>query len=392
LGGQTYVNVHTAGYPAGEVRGQLAPVLMQVALSGANSRPDPVITTGAGLGTLALLGNQLTFQMAYQGLSGAATAAHIHGPTNAAYNAGVQVDLAPYNGGAFGAIGIFSGSVTLTPNQLAWLIDGLTYVNLHTAAYPAGEIRGQIMPQPTGIPLSLVFSGDAEKPNAVATGGGGGGLLSLEGNTLFFNLTYSNLSASATAAHIHGPATTAQSSPVAVDLSAYHVGAFGTRGAFAGSVVLTPDQRDLVLNGLAYVNVPTSAHPAGEIRGQLASISMVSSLAGGNEQPAPVVTDGSGSGTFALVGNQLTAAISYGGLAGTATASHIHGPASTFQAADVLMDLGSFNGGSWGAAGGLIGTLTLNATNLASVIDSQTYVNIHSTAFGGGEIRGQITR
>ena len=392
LGGQTYVNVHTAGYPAGEVRGQLAPVLMQVALSGANSRPDPVITAGAGLGTLALLGNQLTFQMAYQGLSGAATAAHIHGPTNASFNAGVQVDLAPSNGGAFGSNGIFSGSVTLTPSQLAWLIDGLTYVNVHTAAHPAGEMRGQIMPHPTGIPLSLVFSGDAEKPNAVATGGGGAGLLSLEGNTLFFNLTYSNLSAAATAAHIHGPATTAQSSPVAVDLSAYHVGAFGTHGAFAGSVVLTPDQRDLVLNGLAYVNVPTSAQPAGEIRGQLAPIWMVSSLTGGNEQPAPVVTDGSGSGAFALVGNQLTAVISYGGLAGTATASHIHGPASTFQAAGVLMDLGSFNGGSWGAAGGLIGTLTLNATNLASVIDGQTYVNVHSTAFGGGEIRGQITR
>jgi hypothetical protein len=59
--------------------------------------------------------------------------------------AGVLVDLAPYNGGAFGAAGSLAGTVPLSLTNLLTLIDGLTYINVHTATNPAGEIRGQIM-------------------------------------------------------------------------------------------------------------------------------------------------------------------------------------------------------------------------------------------------------
>jgi hypothetical protein len=46
--------------------------------------------------------------------------------------------------GGFGTSGSLIGTVSLDADQLAWLIDGLTYVNVHTPAHDAGEIRGQI--------------------------------------------------------------------------------------------------------------------------------------------------------------------------------------------------------------------------------------------------------
>ena len=56
-----------------------------------------------------------------------------------------MVNLAPVNGGSFGQSGIFSGTVELTAEQLAALVDGLTYINIHTEANGGGEIRGQIL-------------------------------------------------------------------------------------------------------------------------------------------------------------------------------------------------------------------------------------------------------
>ena len=65
-------------------------------------------------------------------------------------------------------------------------------------------------------------------------------------------------------AHIHGPANTADSASVLIDLAPYHVGPFGVSGAFSGSVRLSPTQRAMVLNGMTYVNVHTEAHQPGE--------------------------------------------------------------------------------------------------------------------------------
>jgi hypothetical protein len=118
---------------------------LALTLSGGAERPTPVNTTATGSGKMTLVGNRLTFDVSYSGLSGTATAAHIHGAATAEQAAGVLIDLAPFNGGAFGASGRLAGSVTLTDQQASLVRDGLTYVNVHTAANPGGEIRGQIL-------------------------------------------------------------------------------------------------------------------------------------------------------------------------------------------------------------------------------------------------------
>ncbi|WP_375414099.1 CHRD domain-containing protein [uncultured Bradyrhizobium sp.] len=81
---------------------------------------------------------KLSWKLTYSGLSGPATAAHFHGPAEPGKNAGVKVPITNTASGS-------DGSATLTDEQAADLAAGKYYVNVHTAANPGGEIRGQVM-------------------------------------------------------------------------------------------------------------------------------------------------------------------------------------------------------------------------------------------------------
>lgn len=391
LSGKTYVNFHTAAFPAGEMRGQVAPANMQVFLSGANESPA-ISGGGIGLGNLVLVGNQLTFNVTYQGLSGVATASHIHGSADATHNAGVFTNLGTFNGGAYGTSGNLSGTVVLPPTQLAALVDGLTYINFHTAANPGGEIRGQILPQVGAVPFTALLTGLAEKPAPLTNTARGTGTLSLEGNRLTFNLEYSGLSGPATAAHIHGPAPTTASAGVLINFGPFNGGAWGTSGTVSGSLEITTAQRDLILSGQTYVNFHTTANPGGEMRGQIVPVLMNADANGVNEAPNPVVSPGAASGTFALVRDQLSLCVTYAGLLSPATASHLHGPSTFLGTAGVMLNLSPYNGGAYGSSGSLVGTATTTLPATQAIIDGQAYINFHTTNYPGGEIRGQLLR
>ena len=96
----------------------------------------------AGTGTADIdydaASKKLSWKLTYSGLSGPATAAHFHGPAEPGKNAGVAVAIP--NATASPA----EGSATLTDAQAADLMAGRYYVNVHTAANPGGEIRGQV--------------------------------------------------------------------------------------------------------------------------------------------------------------------------------------------------------------------------------------------------------
>ena len=82
--------------------------------------------------------SQLRWKVSYTGLSGPATAAHFHGPASVGANAGVVL---PWPGPIASPM---DGSTTLTAAQAAELMAGRWYANIHTAANPGGEIRGQM--------------------------------------------------------------------------------------------------------------------------------------------------------------------------------------------------------------------------------------------------------
>ena len=86
--------------------------------------------------------NLLRWQLSYAGLSGPATAGHFHGPAPVGVNAGVAL---PFSGPITSPM---SGQATLTPAQVADLLAGKWYANIHTAKFPGGEIRGQMTVRP----------------------------------------------------------------------------------------------------------------------------------------------------------------------------------------------------------------------------------------------------
>lgn len=82
--------------------------------------------------------NLLRWKVSYMNLTGAATAGHFHGPAAVGANAGVVL---PWQGPMANPL---EGSATLTAPQAADLLAGRWYANIHTAANPGGEIRGQM--------------------------------------------------------------------------------------------------------------------------------------------------------------------------------------------------------------------------------------------------------
>jgi hypothetical protein len=96
--------------------------------------------TGTVQATYDTSSKRLSYTIEYSGLTGNPTAAHFHGATppsppapNSAVAVPITVSASPIKGAA-----------TLNDTQAEELLAGRWYVNIHTAAHPAGEIRGSV--------------------------------------------------------------------------------------------------------------------------------------------------------------------------------------------------------------------------------------------------------
>lgn len=119
-------------------------------------------------------------------------------------------------------------------------------------------------------------------------------------------------------------------------------------------------------------------------------------LTGASEVP-PVATPATGSCTAVLndAGTQVTYSVSFQNLTGTYTASHFHAAAAAGANAGVTFGFIGVGAGWVFSNGNKDGVLTngiwnLTATQKANLLAGLTYVNVHSTTFGGGEVRGQV--
>lgn len=128
----------------------------------------------------------------------------------------------------------------------------------------------------------------------------------------------------------------------------------------------------------------------------------VTRMLGANEVPAvpagPAINDPDGFGGAAVTFDLTTGSenvcwdLSYGNLTGTPAAAHIHGPAAAGANADVVIGFTPFSAlGATSATGckTLVGPEILAAADL--VVNPQNYyVNVHTSDFPGGAIRGQL--
>lgn len=113
-------------------------VKLQAELKGSNEVP-PNTSSGSGKAEAAFDTNTkvLTYTLTYTGLTGPALGAHFHGPSEAGKNAGIAL---PFKS----AQSPIQGTAILTEAQAADLLAGKWYANIHTAANPGGELRGQM--------------------------------------------------------------------------------------------------------------------------------------------------------------------------------------------------------------------------------------------------------
>ena len=120
-------------------------VALSAALRGTQEVPA-VVTMGQGQldAVLDHSRRQLRWKLSFAGLTGPATAAHFHGPAAPGANAGVVL---PISVPAASLPSPAEGSASLTEAQVADVLAGRWYINVHTAAHPGGEIRGQLTPQ-----------------------------------------------------------------------------------------------------------------------------------------------------------------------------------------------------------------------------------------------------
>ncbi len=148
-----------------------------VGLSPSNEVPAVVSSTGSGnaisCGVLfdmdtSILQLALGYGSAagFTDLTGAATAMHIHGPAAPGQSADVLVDLTPYSFPSTDATkgGVIYANVAFPASAVSNLLAGFCYVNIHTAANPNGEIRGQLVATSSGPSVTCPADFSVECP------------------------------------------------------------------------------------------------------------------------------------------------------------------------------------------------------------------------------------
>ncbi|MBB4077609.1 hypothetical protein GGR28_000210 [Lewinella aquimaris] len=408
--GQVYINIHTANYPGGELRGAVlrdghAPYFTN--LLGSNEVPS-VISSGYGALLLQVdeVENVMVVTGSFRDLSDTlatqvAGGVHLHlglpgqnGPVRITLNPTVNTDRRS---------GVFeSGTNTfsVTEEQKTALRNGQMYANIHSGSHLSGELRGQVLPPADAI-FRAHLSGANEWP-VVTSGGSGQVLAHIVDENLTLVGSFSNLGSPvattiAGGTHLH-PGLAGENGPVlqalTVELTADSLG--GSFAKAANTYQLTEDTRALLLGREIYLNVHSQDHPSGELRGQLLpeSQAVFTAFLNGNQQIPSVITTGRGLVKVEQMGSRMTVTGSFRDLmsdlnTAIAGGAHVHA-GYPGQAGPVIypLNVASDDDDMQGRFMPMDNTFELTGDRLDTLTDRFFYVNVHSLEQPGGEIRG----
>ncbi|MBT8485545.1 MAG: CHRD domain-containing protein [Phycisphaerales bacterium] len=243
LEGRIYINIHSTTAPSGEIRGQ---VVDMVALIEGAQAGTPSLGSGFGLFRMDTEGNKLTYHIEFNGVI--ESVAHIHGFAGFTDGAGIKHSLP--------AGSPKTGAWSFSEKDEASILEGLTYVNIHSALFPSGEIRGQISRN------LAVLDGDQETTPSGSPGHGCAIVaIDRDANELSYILSHANLTGPTTGQHLHGFA------PPGANAAIRHT--IANVNPAVGTWTYLDDEEGPLLDGLTYFNVHTVASPSGEVRGQL---------------------------------------------------------------------------------------------------------------------------
>lgn len=188
--GDLYVNVHTTEFPAGAIRAQIMPVPDQMWEASLDAANQLETVNSAATGTFQLMEDSAAMMFSYtlevMNIDNL-TMAHIHAG-NSTTAGPVVVQLVPVNStaamlstpesgtqsymGMFGEADLMSGwTMQMLRDALRFDTMDMLYVNVHTTAYPAGAIRGQIMNAMAMAP-AMAPSMDSSSGMDMSTGSG----------------------------------------------------------------------------------------------------------------------------------------------------------------------------------------------------------------------------
>lgn len=251
------------------------------------------------------------------------------------------------------------------------------YILIAVVVYFTTQSTAQIL-------FTAKLDGSQETPNPVITAATGTAwvILSSDMTTLTYQITYAQLSSPFSAAHFHlAPAGTGGGVVQAITFNGNT--ASGQWTGFADSILAKLLKQEI------YINIHSTSHPAGEIRGQLIpvddGIGFTSALDGNQETPNPIVTNAKGTGWAVLKneGSEIEYSVTIAGLSSNLSAAHFHNAPAGVGGAVVqgISFTDSTSTGSWTG-------FTENI--ISEIIKNRLYFNVHTGNNPGGEIRGQL--
>jgi hypothetical protein len=362
--------------------------------------------TGAATVTVDGMNHFISYDITAAGLGSAVSAIEIRvgGPgTNGPVLFTIPFTAFPVTGSFQDSTFIFVpvGSIQTFADACSAIATGNTYLLISTTGQPTGEVRAHLGPTLLG---AAILSGSQEIP-PLASAGTGSASISLDPAQAVLTVTLidSGLTGITGAQILDGPpgtagttalfdiATATFNSPLTVTLDSADF------TSSAGAATFT-DAVNLLLSGGLHIQVLTAAHATGELRGQVGPTQLNAVLTAGDVFP-PNSSTATGSATVTLDAVQKSIFVQLTHNVVTPTAVTMHADDPTFNGPQIF-DIDAIAGAPSSPVSVTLQPIHLilapskGITSFPTFVDSflrgKTYVDVGSTGFPAGEIRGQL--